>query len=58
MWLPRGHEMTLEEGFEFMEQAQRNHDQAHRRFTDEHFTTFERTWYGGWAPEGGDDENV
>ena len=50
--------MTLEEGFEFMEQAQRNHDQAHRRFTDEHFTTFERTWYGGWAPEGGDDENV
>ncbi len=36
-WIDGGHEMTIEEAFEYLEAAQRNRDMVHSRFTAEGF---------------------
>ena len=37
LWIPNGHEMSIEDAFDFMEAAQRNRDDIHGRNTYESF---------------------
>ena len=37
LWIPGSHNLEIEDGFEFMEMAQRNRDQIHKKFRAESF---------------------
>jgi len=47
IWIPNGHELTIEEGFDFMEASQRNRDLVHGRFNQEEFVQASTLKKGG-----------